>query len=1104
MGIQDSDKNPTCVVCGKNESKRTAYYVTTLDNQTICSTCIGKFGCSIPAAKSLNLTDIVKKDEVTSQETPDESDGTIKNVNIKVRSITLCDACGLVIPLGRHLYTADNREICARCEYKMRNIHIDRGSIEIMNFSDVDEILKSTFPTISRKDELKKTERGDTEHDLMCSVCGNKYGDKRLVTKDKHNLCALCATHLRCSSDELSNLTISEVRQVIGESDKGYAKRISLFGDSRANSELNVSNDEQSSAPQIEENYQSRSNNCSICGGEGELISTMRKQSVCYTCANKTQLPFSVIMKMEMSDIKAHIDGLSKVVVKTVDEETDSNTYDNHSHDFEENVPDSWIEVTKYEMDVLDCVHPFVGKSVEQIAEELNLTIHLWDKGIYARVSRMMLGSKGKKVEILEKMDVDLRTIRISESGNPEEDTPFSVFDFEDIINNPWEESELCRRLKKRFLLVVFQSGKDGLNLKTVKFWSMSQNDLDVAKKEWTIAKNRMMSGELDTILRKSETQIIHVRPYAKNRLDQCIGPDGKMYVKRGFWLNSKYVGKIIDTDVIKNVKSTEIMQVDGVTKKIKPEVEKVSIRNTTIDSSDSSVKYDAIIDDDSAKGQSFEKSIFYAEDTSIDFKNPTGLEIEVSEHFSVGDQDIQSIQYDDQWGEVRAYLYQMNKLCLEDDDLLLNALPRLMETICNISDDPRSDWYINALCDMAVSAFIVNSTLDKSVLKCITSVVIKVLKTIQNSCSYRVVLENLAVEMDAKEYALLIEQYGSSNEEKKEKMLEAIGFNGLIETIGSKYDYHGQEEERLLLDRDKIALYVKMKHALENNPQRMNAYLEKYEGAAMSLFAERLVFEAIGGRTPNMFCPLMCFSKSKAMADPIIVKGTLFNTILCTLISSRHNNAIDTGLDHLQPYMSVLYKDGGSWMEKAIINSALAYMVKQNRLSVSGKPPSDDMDCKLVLISGLNVAMHNNPPVEWDFVKVYYIMNNLDDAEEKCMEELSRIGIESVYDVMARSNLIQTKKVVDWLSMADQPYVEFLKGEHRNILEMVRDVDKTMGMNPGYKNRLCIFQSLSGSESEEVADIERTIDTLSSPIRRKNRSNRKIDLDMEASSWRV
>ena len=209
---------------------------------------------------------------------------------------------------------------------------------------------------------------------------------------------------------------------------------------------------------------------------------------------------------------------------------------------------EQWGQQKTFEEIVLERFEPYLGRCDKDIMESLSIPYNANEKGRYARMARKIMGVEGKKIEEFEKADIKMKTIRLKPNGVPKEDMSFPYFKFENIVSGSWDESELKESLDKKFLLIILQIDKVGdVLLKAAKFWNMSYADLEKVGHEWEETAKRIEAGELENLPKKSEMEIIHVRPHARNKSDTYVGIDGKSYPKKGFWINAPYLKNIID-----------------------------------------------------------------------------------------------------------------------------------------------------------------------------------------------------------------------------------------------------------------------------------------------------------------------------------------------------------------------------------------------------------------------------------------------------------------------------------------------------------------------------------------------------------------------------
>ena len=209
---------------------------------------------------------------------------------------------------------------------------------------------------------------------------------------------------------------------------------------------------------------------------------------------------------------------------------------------------------------IVSMFEPFYGKTPKEIEVLFGLELNNHSKNYYANLTNKILGLElNQRIEEFEKADIHVRTIRLKENGLPEEDISFPAFDYKELVNIDWNNSDLKNILESKFFLVFYQLEKGHLILKKVKFWNMPQSDISIAKTVWddtieiisngNIVRNISSSGRRSTNFpKKSERRICHVRPHARDTHDTFELPvkdnmTGVLsYMKHSFWLNASYV----------------------------------------------------------------------------------------------------------------------------------------------------------------------------------------------------------------------------------------------------------------------------------------------------------------------------------------------------------------------------------------------------------------------------------------------------------------------------------------------------------------------------------------------------------------------------------
>jgi DNA mismatch repair protein MutH len=222
--------------------------------------------------------------------------------------------------------------------------------------------------------------------------------------------------------------------------------------------------------------------------------------------------------------------------------------------------PEILDKVRSIEEIVILKFHSFYGKSAEQIEKELGLELNQNAKNYFANLTNAILGLQlGQKIEEFEKADIEVKTIRLKENDLPKEDISFPTFEFQELVETDWEDSDFKNILESKFFFVFYQFEGENLILRKVKFWNMPYSNILEAKNVWqemvkTVSTGKIVKEVTDKGVRKTYfpkktgNRISHVRPHARNAADTYELPVADKltglteYTKHCFWLNASYV----------------------------------------------------------------------------------------------------------------------------------------------------------------------------------------------------------------------------------------------------------------------------------------------------------------------------------------------------------------------------------------------------------------------------------------------------------------------------------------------------------------------------------------------------------------------------------
>lgn len=165
-------------------------------------------------------------------------------------------------------------------------------------------------------------------------------------------------------------------------------------------------------------------------------------------------------------------------------------------------------------------------------------------KNLCALVTRRILGvDEHAKIAEFEKAGIKPKTIRLKKNGRPKEAVSFPKFDYRELAERDFEESDFLGYLEQKYLFVIYREGEDGIyRLSDVCFWQMPDGDLPEAKRCYNQMRDNVRSGHAELSVKSSENRCCHVRPHGRDSRDTCPTPYGAPVVKKCFWLNQDYL----------------------------------------------------------------------------------------------------------------------------------------------------------------------------------------------------------------------------------------------------------------------------------------------------------------------------------------------------------------------------------------------------------------------------------------------------------------------------------------------------------------------------------------------------------------------------------
>ena len=216
---------------------------------------------------------------------------------------------------------------------------------------------------------------------------------------------------------------------------------------------------------------------------------------------------------------------------------------------------DDFADNRTFEDIILDRLEKYKGMPVANIHELVGDGLNSRAKNYYASLAARMVGLKKNIIEEFEKGNIAIKTIRLKNNDTPKEDMSFPYFKYKDIVKENWDDSTLMELLDRKFFFMVFQYDKSNvLRFKKGMFWNIPYDDLNEVESVWHETVKRILEYRAESLPKKSENRVCHVRPHARNAQDTCETPYGEHLVKKCFWLNAKYLKEQIEINDFKHL----------------------------------------------------------------------------------------------------------------------------------------------------------------------------------------------------------------------------------------------------------------------------------------------------------------------------------------------------------------------------------------------------------------------------------------------------------------------------------------------------------------------------------------------------------------------
>lgn len=202
-----------------------------------------------------------------------------------------------------------------------------------------------------------------------------------------------------------------------------------------------------------------------------------------------------------------------------------------------------------FEAEVLAIIGPHVGQPFDVLAVATGRA-GFGGKNAVATITRSLLGQRtGGRTGEFARFGIEVKTVPVDAQGKIVEAMSFPAFHHEELIYETWDASDLLGRINRLLIVPVHRS--KGATLAATRlgrpfFWSPSQDELVGIQTEWERFRRLIQIGQARVLPKPSETTYIHVRPKGRDATDRDKAPGGFDVIKKCFWLNQSYVGRVL------------------------------------------------------------------------------------------------------------------------------------------------------------------------------------------------------------------------------------------------------------------------------------------------------------------------------------------------------------------------------------------------------------------------------------------------------------------------------------------------------------------------------------------------------------------------------
>lgn len=213
----------------------------------------------------------------------------------------------------------------------------------------------------------------------------------------------------------------------------------------------------------------------------------------------------------------------------------------------------------------------YKGMAIQDLRHKFYVTTNAKDHLYILTLKMMGVDNKKETTQELADTGIKIKTVHLRNNGTPHESMSFPAFDFSELLNTTWEESEIRDMFVDwKLMFVIFQDDENGVcRFDRVEFWNIPNSLVDKEIKQLyekcvEIVKSGNVVQSYDPIKdeavdnfpkeskQRDGNGVCHVRPHGLKRIDTFDLPvpdkltGWTKYSKQCFWFNKLFIKKII------------------------------------------------------------------------------------------------------------------------------------------------------------------------------------------------------------------------------------------------------------------------------------------------------------------------------------------------------------------------------------------------------------------------------------------------------------------------------------------------------------------------------------------------------------------------------